>query len=124
MGTAGPASAALVECGSYRLAVSENTTETSGTEQNDCHCESSSPFMGRIKVNGKPYCSSSPLSKRNAVKRQRKREEPRMQQDCACGSPDQPMEAEWKQVARSRTRLLIRKAISVWTSPMPSHLRA
>lgn len=49
------------------------TEEPPGTEQNSCHCESSGPFMGRIKVNGKPY--SSPLSKRNAGERQRKRAE-------------------------------------------------
>lgn len=37
-----------------------------GTERNNCHCELSRPFMGRIKVNEKLYSSSPPLSKRNA----------------------------------------------------------
>lgn len=45
-----------------------------GTEQNNCRCESSRPFMGRIKVNGKPCCSSSLLSKRNAGERCRGRQ--------------------------------------------------
>lgn len=49
--------------------------------------------MGSIKVNGKPYSSSSPLSKRNAGERHegrgREREEgrPEMQQDSAHWEP-------------------------------------
>lgn len=42
--------------------------EPPGTERNNCHCESSGPFMGRIKVNGKPCSGSLPLSEKRLVK--------------------------------------------------------
>lgn len=58
--------------------------EPPGTERSDCHCESSRPFRGRTKVNGKPHSSSSPLGKRNAGKeREREKKKSWNEQDCA-----------------------------------------
>lgn len=54
-----------------RLAGRE-TEKTLGTQWNNRHRELSRLFMGRIKVNGKLYSSSPPLSKRNAVNDTRK----------------------------------------------------
>ena len=68
--------------GGDRLAVSKMTMEEpSGPERNNCHCESSRPFMGSIKVNGKPYSSSSPLSKRNAGERHEERQRGREREE-------------------------------------------
>lgn len=39
------------------LAWSQASEKPSGTERNNCHCELSRPFMGRIKVNEKLYFS-------------------------------------------------------------------
>lgn len=53
--------------------------------------------MGRIKVNGKPYSSASPLSKRNAGEEQTER--PGMSRTVLTGSLGEGwMEACWKQV--------------------------
>lgn len=72
--------------------------EPPGTERNNCHCELSRPFMGRIKVNGKPHSSSSPLSKRNAGEGEG-RGEGLDWQDCAPWEPGGGrVEACWKQV--------------------------
>lgn len=54
--------------------------------------------MGRIKVNGKPYSSSSPLSKRNAGEEGEKKR-PGMSKIVLTGSlGGGRMEACWKQV--------------------------